>query len=391
VLLEDLLRRRRKWSLHWQERVGKQRKPFRIPTLPTPDDAPRRLRLGAKALALWPLLTGKMRLVGPRPLRPEELKGISADSPRLQVEPGILSAYRARQLANVAFDDENSIEEEYARGRSLRRDANLLLSAAMGWLLHRPEEASEHELELAQVPIARISTREAIERIVGYLDQPTPRFVAFVNAHCANLAWTRRDYREVLQTADLVLADGIGVRLASVLHQRPVPENVNGTDLLPRLLPRLAGRRLYLLGAAPGVAVEVARRLRQQHPELVLVGARSGYFKPEEERQVVQDIAESGAELLLVAMGVPAQEMFIARNLHRLNVRVAIGVGGLFDFVAERIPRAPIWMRELGLEWVYRLVQEPQRMWRRYLLGNVSFMARALRERRARRSTGGLR
>jgi N-acetylglucosaminyldiphosphoundecaprenol N-acetyl-beta-D-mannosaminyltransferase len=152
------------------------------------------------------------------------------------------------------------------------------------------------------------------------------------------------------------------------------------------LLARLAatGQGVFLLGGRPGVADDVAAWVRAHFPGARIAGTAHGYFPADAESALVDRINASGAGVLLVAFGAPRQETWIRRNAPRLRVNSALGVGGLFDFYAGRIPRAPQWLRELGLEWAYRLYQEPRRMWRRYLVGNVVFLSRVIAERARR-------
>jgi N-acetylglucosaminyldiphosphoundecaprenol N-acetyl-beta-D-mannosaminyltransferase len=142
-----------------------------------------------------------------------------------------------------------------------------------------------------------------------------------------------------------------------------------------------SGRSVYLLGARPGVAAAAAEAMARRVPRLIIAGTRHGYFPPEDTDAVIDTINRSGANVLLVAFGAPAQELWLARHRARLAPSIRIGVGGLFDFYSGRIPRAPRWLQELGLEWVWRLVQEPRRMWRRYLVGNPLFLWRVMRQR----------
>jgi N-acetylglucosaminyldiphosphoundecaprenol N-acetyl-beta-D-mannosaminyltransferase len=134
--------------------------------------------------------------------------------------------------------------------------------------------------------------------------------------------------------------------------------------------------RLYLLGAQPGVADDVARWVKQFFPKLEVCGARDGFFQPHELPGVLAEIDECRPDVLLVALGVPRQEKWIAQHLPQLGCRVALGVGGLFDFYSQRIPRAPLWMRRCGMEWCFRMLQEPRRLAGRYLIGNPLFLAR---------------
>lgn len=239
-------------------------------------------------------------------------------------------------------------------------------------------------LRMLDLALDNLSMDQALERILGLLAQPGQHRVCFLNAHCMNIACRDLAYRRAVTGCDLVLADGSGLALAGRLLGRRLRGNVNGTDLFPLLCQRLEGQgvKVYLLGGGPGVADKVARWLNVNFPGLPLAGWRHGFFGPEQEPEVIRAIARSGADLLLVAMGVPRQELWIDRNLTACGVRVGVAVGGLFDFYSGRIPRAPRWLRRLGLEWIWRLLQEPRRMWQRYLLGNALFIHRILAERR---------
>ena len=224
------------------------------------------------------------------------------------------------------------------------------------------------------ISLNNLSMDEAVHRIVEASESFASYRVCFVNAHCVNVARKDSAYHTALRGADLVLADGSGMKLAARLVGRPIRDNVNGTDLFPRLLERLAGKRVYLLGARAEVVHKVAGWIEQQYPEVEVCGTQHGYFDGRDEERVVRAVAASRAHVLFVAFGVPAQDKWIAEHREQLGVPVAMGVGGLFDFYSGRIPRAPRWLRKLGLEWVFRLLQEPARMWRRYLIGNVSFL-----------------
>jgi N-acetylglucosaminyldiphosphoundecaprenol N-acetyl-beta-D-mannosaminyltransferase len=224
---------------------------------------------------------------------------------------------------------------------------------------------------------------ESIEDILSKLNRETPSQICFVNADCANIAYKNGHYLRVLQGADLCLADGIGLKLGAKILGQDIKQNVNGTDLFPRLCESLSrtGKGIYLLGARPGVAESVARWVQENAPDTTVSGFRHGYFDPEEEAAVIEDIRRSGARLLLVAFGAPHQDLWINEHLHETGVNLAMGVGGLFDFYSGRLTRAPVWMREMGMEWVYRLIQEPGRLWKRYLIGNGVFLSRVTRER----------
>ncbi len=249
-----------------------------------------------------------------------------------------------------------------------------------------PHGTALPQIELFDIAVNNLTLDQAVEVIVNRLDGDTPTQVSFLNADCVNIACRSPEYLAALQQSDLVFADGIGLRLAGELFGQPVRDNVNGTDLFPRLAAALqgTGKRIYLLGGRPGVAEGVAGWLAKNYPEVELAGWRHGYFSADEEAAVIENIRRSGADLVLVAFGAPRQELWIRRHLSELGAKVVIGVGGLLDFFSGRIPRAPRWIRRLGMEWAYRLYREPQRLWRRYLLGNVIYLVRLARLRLAR-------
>jgi len=238
---------------------------------------------------------------------------------------------------------------------------------------------------------------EAVDAILRAARDVGPvSHVAFVNADCLNAAYSGWGYKSALDGADSVLPDGTGVRMAARMLGRAAPENVNGTDLFPRLCEAAAkpdGATLYLLGGAPGVAARCAERMVTLYPGLRIVGTADGHFAARSEDAVLAEIAELRPDIVLVGMGAPAQDLWIARNRHRLGIGVAIGVGGLFDFYSGDKRRAPGAMRAAGVEWIWRLMLEPRRLFRRYVFGNPLFILRVWREARgATRSRGtGLR
>ena len=238
------------------------------------------------------------------------------------------------------------------------------------------------QLRIGGMGLANVTMGEALDMIEAAIDRREKRCLFFVNADCVNLSAKAPGYRGVLGRPDAWLfGDGVGIRIAGRLSRQPVRDNVNGTDMFPLLCERAAasGRALFLLGAKPGVAQEVARRMRTLHPALRFAGVEHGYHEASEWPGVVEAINRSGADVLLVAFGAPRQEQWIAEHRAALEVPVAMGVGGLFDFYSGRIPRAPRLVRSVSLEWAWRLAMEPGRLWRRYLIGNVAFMARVLR------------
>ena len=210
-------------------------------------------------------------------------------------------------------------------------------------------------------------------------------FAAFINAHCMNIAYKDSQYTAILQKqADVVWPDGIGIKLAGKLLGFKVPDNVNGTDLFPLICGK--SYSIYMLGAAPGVAQKAMENAASQFPAARFVGASHGYFSEEyTEKTAIAQINALKPDIVLVGLGVPRQETWIAEHRDELDCGVAIAVGGLLDFISGRIPRAPLWMRNHGLEWCYRLYQEPIRLFKRYVIGNPLFLMRVLLERLGRK------
>lgn len=202
-----------------------------------------------------------------------------------------------------------------------------------------------------------------------WLAEPRLHQIATVNPEFIMAAQQDEAFLAVLQAADLCIADGIGIVWAAWLLGRPVPERVAGSELV-YLLAALAaeqGWRLFLLGAAPGVAEAAAAVLQQRYPSLIIAGCYAGSPAAEENDAIVARINASAADILYVAYGAPRQDKWIGRNREALtSVRVAVGVGGALDFMTGRATRAPRLMQKLGLEWFYRLIREPWR-WRRML------------------------
>ena len=324
------------------------------------------------------LLRGDLALVGPRPLTPVDGHAFAAY--RVVLRPGLISPYAVQQRANIAYDSEEAVDFTYAQRRSFAGDLGLLVRAFLAGLHGTKQACPRPRIDLDGIPVDNVTLSGAVARILAFLDHGERRFVSFINADCLNRAGRNSEYREALTTSDLVLGDGVGVRLMSRLLGQPLRENVNGTDLFPRLCGALEGtpHSVYLLGGRPGIAAAVALWIQTRHPACRIAGFQHGYFRDEDEAEVIANIRRSGASLLLVAFGAPGQELWLKDHLEETGARVGIGVGGLFDFYSGRIPRAPQWMREAGLEWVYRFIQEPRRLFWRYGPGNVEFLSRAI-------------
>ena len=227
-----------------------------------------------------------------------------------------------------------------------------------------------------------LSREEVFATCRQFLAADHCRTLCFLNVHCFNVAQADPDYAGASARADLLLNDGIGVKLLTMLARVPVRENLNGTDLIPQLL-RLAavtGASVYLLGGKAGIAEQAAETLQSGMPRLKVAGCHSGYFAPADEPGLVAAINRSGARLLVLGMGVPRQELWAERHREQLeSVRLIVCGGAILDFLSGAVPRAPAWLRWLRLEWLFRLCLEPRRMWRRYILGSFVLLGHVLR------------
>ena len=219
------------------------------------------------------------------------------------------------------------------------------------------------KVNILGVNIDKVTNTEAVDSIMRMLDENGSHSVFTPNSEIILMAYNDPDFCRLLNSADLLTADGIGVVYASRILRDPLAERVAGYDVACGVIERIAssGHRLYLFGGKPGVAEKAEENLLEKYPSLKIVGRHNGYFNPEENDGIISDINVSGADLLFVCLGAPAQEKWISKNRDKLSCRVMMGIGGSLDVFAGIVERAPdAWCR-LGLEWLYRLKKEPWR------------------------------
>jgi N-acetylglucosaminyldiphosphoundecaprenol N-acetyl-beta-D-mannosaminyltransferase len=245
----------------------------------------------------------------------------------------------------------------------------------------RSSSSLRSRVAICGVLLDRVDRKSACAAIEGFLESPGLHQIVTVNTDFARLAERDATYRKVLDGADLAVADGMPLVWLSRLMGAGLPERVPGIDLVDDCC-RLAARRdipVFLLGAGPGVAQAASRALATRHSGLRIAGTFTPPFGPstdDGDAEMVDRIRAAGRCVLFVAFGAPRQDRFIATQLKNLDVPVAMGVGGTFDVLAGAIPRAPRPLQRAGLEWVWRLAQEPGRLWRRYLLQDLPFLVR---------------
>ena len=233
------------------------------------------------------------------------------------------------------------------------------------------------QISFLGLKVDRLSMDEALTVIAGFIAGRVPRHIVTADASMVVLARDDKDLNRIVTNADLVTPDGAGILLASRLFGKRILNKVSGVDLVEQLcrVSSETGVRLYFLGAAPHVASSAAARLTESYPGANIVGTRHGYFTDEEEPDVVRQIAETHPDVLFVAFGIPKQEKFIDRNKAALAIPVCIGVGGSFDVYSGLVKRAPLWMQNAGLEWVYRLCQNPKKISKVMTLPRFAFIA----------------
>jgi N-acetylglucosaminyldiphosphoundecaprenol N-acetyl-beta-D-mannosaminyltransferase len=250
-----------------------------------------------------------------------------------------------------------------------------------------PAARSPLQSHIFEIGVDLARPDDLLRRITGWVGAGVgARRVMYVNAHVLNQSHQQPELRAALQSSDLVYCDGYGVRLAAKSLDVEIPHRMTGADWVWDLAALCAAREqsVYLLGSEPGVSAGAGERLAAAFSGLRIAGTHHGYFEPgsEHDERVIEDINARRPDIVLVGMGSPKQELWVQRNAHRLDTDVVWTVGALFDYVSGRVPRAPSWLADNGLEWIFRLAIEPNRMWRRYLLGNPVFVSRVLAQAR---------
>lgn len=237
-------------------------------------------------------------------------------------------------------------------------------------------------IELFNCPVHSVSMQETLDYIAESID--ADRHLHHVVVNAAKLVYMQKDrqlYESVVH-CDIINADGQAVVWASKILGKPLPERVAGIDLMAALVAMAARKRykIFLLGAKEEVVSKVAAIYKEQYGPEIIAGYRNGYFSPEEEAEVASEISYSGAHILFVAISSPKKEIFLNKYKDLIRTPFIMGVGGSFDVVSGKTKRAPAWMQRNGLEWLYRVYQEPRRMWKRYAVTNTKFILLVFRQ-----------
>lgn len=238
-------------------------------------------------------------------------------------------------------------------------------------------------IQVCNIPVDDYTMKETIQLIDKAIIEKRPVHHVVINAAKVVNAQKDEALRESIVNCDIINADGQAIVWAARFLGRPLPERVAGIDIMANLVKLAAEKqyRIFFLGAKEEVVKEVVDIYTKQYGASIIAGYRNGYFTKEQEQEVATQIADSGASILFVAMSSPKKEIFLNTYKHLIQTPFIMGVGGSFDVVSGLVKRAPVWMQKAGLEWFYRVLQEPRRMWKRYLYGNTEFIYIVLREK----------
>lgn len=241
---------------------------------------------------------------------------------------------------------------------------------------------NKNRINFFGVNLDLLTVEETLSQISKFIE--TKQYVQHVVVNVAKLVYAQKDMnlREIINSCPLINVDGAGIIIGAKLLGINIPERVTGIDLMQKLIEysALKGYRVYFFGAEEEIVKKVVDIYKEKYPELTVAGYRNGYYSDEEEENIVSDIRNSEADILFVAMGSPKKEIFLNKYSEKMKVSFTMGVGGSFDVVAGKVKRAPKWMQAINSEWIYRLVQEPKRMWKRYAVTNSIFLAMLIKE-----------
>lgn len=220
-----------------------------------------------------------------------------------------------------------------------------------------------NKVNILGVKVDKVNIPSVVRKIMKFIDCEGNRVVYTPNSEMIMQAYRNDDFKNVLNSADIVTADGIGVVYASKILKNPISERCSGYDIACELLKHLekSGKSVYLFGSKPGVPETAKVNIIKKHPKLNVVGVSNGYFDEKREQEIINDINEKNPDVVFVCLGVPKQEYWIYNHKNQLNAKVFIGLGGTLDVFAGNVKRAPDIYIKLGLEWLYRLIKEPKR------------------------------
>lgn len=225
------------------------------------------------------------------------------------------------------------------------------------------------------------------EKITFFISKNRKSTILHANVHGLNIAYEHPWFSKLLNSADIVFCDGAGVRLGAALLGDFMPARITYADWMWQLGEYVEANEhtLYFLGAEPGIAAKAAEKMKERYPNIQIVGTHHGYFDKRsdsrENKAVIQKINDVTPQILIVGFGMPLQEKWLFDNIDKLSINVALSGGAVFDYLSGNLSRAPKWMTKNGLEWLGRLMIEPRRLWKRYVIGNPIFIWRVFKQR----------
>jgi N-acetylglucosaminyldiphosphoundecaprenol N-acetyl-beta-D-mannosaminyltransferase len=239
-----------------------------------------------------------------------------------------------------------------------------------------------NSVNLFGITVHAITMEQALDNINKAIQSKKSLHIGMLNAAKVVNMKRNPDLGEDVNSSDMILADGNAVVVASKLLNKPLPERIAGIDLMHAILEQgnKLNYRVYCLGATEEISEKVEKEILSRYPGVVIAGRRNGYFSSSDEEEIAQQIANSHADVIFVAITSPKKEQFMAKWNNVMQVPVVHGVGGSFDVLAGKVQRAPLLWQKCGMEWFYRVLQEPRRLWKRYLITNTLFIFMTLKE-----------
>lgn len=306
---------------------------------------------------------------------------------RYDCKPGMCSLFDLHRSTGLVVEDPEALLLKQLNSSSFQNSLLLLKSLVCSCLYSIPKKGliNSKIISVFGLKLNNISMQAAVSwatdtpiNNASVKNKHATNIGFFINVNSINICLKQPDFHHTLQQADKLLADGSGMRLAAKSAGYLLKDNTNGTDMLPHLCQSCVeqSKSIYFLGSKPGVAAKAALKLTKQFPGLMVAGSEHGFIGENKLNEHIKTINDSGCDILLVAMGSPFQEKWLLEHRDQLNCQTALAVGGLFDFYSGDIARAPLWLRELGLEWCWRLFQEPSAKFKRYVIGNPLFLFR---------------
>ncbi|MBQ0104780.1 MAG: WecB/TagA/CpsF family glycosyltransferase [Armatimonadetes bacterium] len=231
-------------------------------------------------------------------------------------------------------------------------------------------DINNQEIKILGTKVNRMSMSQTMQEITVWANQEEKHYICTADAYMLYLASNDNKLQEVINNASIVTPDSSGTILASKICKTPINNKVSGCVLAENLCKESSENnlRIFFLGAKPGIAETAAKKMKAKYKNMIVAGTHHGYFKDEENDDIIRLINESNANILFVAFGIPKQEFWIAENLPKLNVKVAMGIGGTFDVMSETVQRAPVFFQKTNLEWLYRFFQDPKKSYKLKIL-----------------------